>query len=226
MQLRETQWRGLLGLDVMPSKLPKMHARFSQSQCWAKQQHVLIGDLVRMPMLQKENVIKIVQRFSATSPYAGYTQGNLYIVYGVGLVFGDEQSVYWAFTRTVSRLHLFGPATPFGTRVLPAWIVDKAEKAVPVGRDLWDLIMRLRWVYIMFGQTFTSREAMLAMWDYCLRGEANLMTACAALLHRGICKEQNNLNSSLERASLIINQQISSLEETAELISQAQLYLP
>ena len=226
MQLREAQWRGLLGLHNMPAKLPKMHARFGESVCWARQQHVLDYDLLRMPELQKENVTKIVQRFSATSPYAGYTQGNLYIVYGVGLVFGDEQSVFWAFARTVNRLHVYGPSTPFGTRVLPTWVLDKAEKAVPVGRDLWDLTLRLRWIYIMFGQTFTTRDGMLAIWDYCLRGEANLLSTCAALLHRGICQEQHNRASSLERASLILNQKITSLQQTAELISQAQLYLP
>lgn len=226
MHLRETQWRAFLGLHTMPTKLPKMHAQFSASQCWARQLHVLDYDLVRMPVLQKENVTKIVQRYSATSPYAGYTQGNLYIVYGIGLVFADEQSVFWAFTRTVDRLHLFGPATPFGTRMLPTWIIDMADKAVPVGRDLWDLMLRLRWLYIMFGQTFTSREAMLAMWDYCLRGEANLMSTCAALLHRGISAQQSNASSPLEQASLILKQTVSTVEETAELISQAQLFLP
>ena len=223
MNLRQAKWRRLLGLHLT-SKLPKMHDRFNHSTHWQSQQNVLDNDLARMPQLRHDTVTKIVQRYSATLPYAGYTQGNLYIVYCIGLVFGDEPSVFWAFARMLHRLHAYGPTTPVGTHIFPAYILQHAESHVPIGLDMWDLIMRLRWAYIMFGQTFAHEEALLSVWDYCLQGNKHMHSLCFALLHRGIAQNYA-AECHLEIASKILNQSISSLAETAELISQAQLFL-
>ena len=224
MTLRQKLWRSMLGLHASGDKLPKVHARFKSSECWHEQEQVLQNDLVRMPLLQPDNVLKIIRRFCAASPYAGYTQGNLYLVYGIGMVFSDEQSVYWAFARVVKLVHPYGPSTPYGCHVVPQWLVSIVQH-IDIGRDMWDLIIRMRWLYIIFGQTFDTPEALLSAWDYCLRGSEHMYSLCAALLYRGLRLTYDADMCSLERASLILGQSVNSLEETADLISQAQLLL-
>jgi len=220
MHLREAQWRRHYHI---PSTLPKMHDRFLLSKVWQNQQHVLAIDIARMPPMRIENVTKIIRRFAATSPYAGYTQGNLYLMYAVGLVFSDELSVFWAYARTVRLVHRYGPSTPYGTHVVPDWVIAHAPAVLD--RDLWDILIRFRWLYIMFGQTVSTATGLLATWDYCLQGEAHLFSLCAALLLRGHALDFDACESNLERATLIIGQNIESTEHAAALISQAQLLL-
>lgn len=217
MKLREAQWRRYYRI---PSKLPMMHARFTASETWQAQQQVLDMDLHRMPPMRKDNVTKIILRFAATSPYAGYTQGNLYLVYALGLVFSDERSIFWAFAHMVQRLHRYGPTTPYGTRIVPDWVLSHAPE---LDRDLWDLIIRFRWLYVMFGQTMA--HGLLDVWDYCLKGEMHMFSLCAALLMRGSLLDCSQCESNLERANLIIGSTVDSEEEVAQLISQAQLLL-
>jgi len=217
MMLREAQWRRHYRI---PNKLPIMHARFTTSEVWQKQRQVLDMDLGRMPPMRKDNVTKIILRFAATSPYAGYTQGNLYLVYALGLVFSDERSIFWAFTHTVQRVHRYGPTTPYGTHVIPDWVISYAPA---LDRDLWDIIIRFRWLYVMFGQTI--HYGLLDTWDYCLKGDAHMFSLCAALLSRGSLLDYSSCESDLERAELILSQSVDSEEQVAELISQAQLLL-
>lgn len=217
MRLREAQWRRYYRI---PSKLPTMHARFTASETWQEQRQVLDMDLSRMPPMRKDNVTKIILRFAATAPYAGYTQGNLYLVYALGLVFSDERSIFWAFAHTVQRLHRYGPTTPYGTRIVPDWVISHAPE---LDRDLWDIIIRFRWLYVMFGQTMT--HGLLDVWDYCLKGETHMFSLCAALLMRGSLLDFSSCESNLERANLIIGSTVDSEEEVAQLISQAQLLL-
>ena len=228
MDLRQVQWRARLRLRS-PLRLPKMHDRFVQSSCWHRQKQVLNSDMIRMPYLHRGNVTKIVQRFAATSPYAGYTQGNLYIVYGIGLVYHDEQSVYWAYSRLIKRLDAYGPATPHGTLVLPHWLTSAANDIVPIGIDLWDLTIRLRWVYIMFGQNCTSSDNLLVIWDYCLKGMPHVFSLCAALLFNGllldISQPLSPAKCPLERAAEILDQPIDSSEFCARILCHAQLFL-
>ena len=228
MDLRQIQWRRWLRLRTA-LRLPKMHDRFCQSSYWCQQKQVLDVDIVRMPRMHKTNVTKIVQRFSATSPYAGYTQGNLYIMYGIGLVFHDEESVYWAYSRLIKRLDLYGPATPYGTHVLPLWLTSAANDIIPIGIDMWDLTIRLRWVYVMFGQNCTTSDSILIIWDYCLCSIAHVISLCAALLYNGlqidISQPQSPGVCALERACKILDQPITSSEFCAKILSRAQLFL-
>ena len=165
-----------------------------------------------------------MSRFAATLPYAGYTQGNLYLMYTLGLVFRDERAVYWAFVSTVQSVHKYGPATPYGRHVLPDWVLQNMPA---IDRSLAEICIRLRWLYIMFGQTFTTSDSILAVWDYCLLSSSHRLSLCAALIERGqAVLDFSECDSELERAQLIISQNITSSEDTACLISQAQLLLP
>lgn len=221
MQLRETQWRRVYNVR---RKLPKMHKRFLRSASWDSQSHVLEQDLSRMPPMNRDNVFKIVQRFAATLPYAGYTQGNLYLMYTLGHVFHEECALYWAFVSTVQSVHKYGPSTPYGVHIIPDWVIQYAPS---IDRSLCEILIRFRWLYIMFGQTFTSSASILVVWDYCLLGEAHRFSLCAALFARGESViDFSGCANELERAHLIISQNISSTEEAARVISQAQLLLP
>lgn len=220
MRLREARWRK--HYDI-PPRLPRVHRRFLSSLTWQKQKQVLENDLIRMPPMCHENVMLITRRFASTFPYAGYTQGNLYIMYVVGLVFSDELSVYWAFAKTVHRVHRYGPATPYGTRMIPQWVIDLAP---PIDPCLCDIIIRFRWMYILFGQTFVGHENILAAWDFCMHGDHHMVCLCAALLVRGtrtIMPDPSTCN--LEYMNDIVSQSVSSIKDTAQLISEAQLFL-
>lgn len=220
MQLREALWRQ--HFDI-PEKLPKMHRRFDRTDVWTVQMNQVIMDLKRMPPMCEHNVLKIVCRFSATSPYAMYTQGNLYLLYALGLVFSDECSTYWAFARMVKRVHKWGPTTPITAIMIPKWIM-RLGPVIP--GDTMAACIRFRWLYIMFGQTFKTKGALLAVWDYCMRSDIHALSLCAALLNYGQLITPYSENCcQLQRAATIFNIQISSETVTAGLISQAQLLL-
>ena len=224
MTLREGKWRRVLDLHA-PRRLPKMHTGFMDSTLWKAQLPVIMLDLMRMPRMNSTNVIRIVSRFAATAPYGGYTQGNLYLMYGIGLVFSDETSVYWAFTRAVQYVNVYGPQTPYGKHEVPDWVVNVANQHALLDRDLWDVMIRLRWLYVMFGQTFETRDGMLSAWDYVLTSRDHMFSLCAALLQRASCMEFSRCQCNLERASLIVSQTVESTEDAAFIISQAQLFL-
>lgn len=220
MQLREAKWRKHF---CIPSKLPKMHERFLSSEVWELQSKCCAQDLDRMPPMCRGNVIQIISRFAATSPYAGYTQGNLYLIFVLGLVFNDEKSIYWAFARTVKRVHHWGPATSPGTPVLPQWVVQYFPH---LPHNLAHDMIRFRWLYIMFGQTFTSTTSLLTVWDYCMLSDKHAHSFCAALiLHAQDVIPFQRDRCELERSNLIISIKIESETVTAHLVSKAQTLL-
>ena len=227
MHLREAQWLALLRLQDA-THLPRMHAGFTASDRWRQEQlPIIVMDMSRMPSMHSQNVLRVIARFSATAPYGGYTQGNLYLLYAAGLVFDDEVRVYWAFERLVHRVDRYGPTTPYGARLVPDWVVGAGQPYAELDRDMWDLLIRLRWIYVLFGQTFATHAGLLAACDFALQGPSDfgMFALCAALLERGNDMDLSMCECSLERASLIIGQKVLSDEEAAFIISRAQLFL-
>lgn len=217
MHLRERQWRQIY---YIRKKLPKVSASFTQSKQWLQQRSVLEQDLPRMPPMNHQNVTKIIRRFAATLPYAGYTQGNLYLVYAIGMVFKDELTVFWAFACTVQKVHRFGPTTPYGVHIVPDYVFSLAPG---IERSLWDIMVRFRWLYIMFGQTFPRADLILPVWDYILISRRRMFNMCAALVHHGMRSiDFSECHTELEKAQRIIGQVIDTPEEVASLISHAQ----
>jgi hypothetical protein len=135
--------------------------------------------------------------------------------------------VYWAFERLVHRVDRYGPATPYGNRLVPDWVVDVGQPYAELDRDMWDLLIRLRWIYVLFGQTFATHAGLLAACDFALQGpsDVGMFALCAALLERGKDMDLGMYDCSLERASIIIGQKVLSDEEAAFIITRAQLFL-
>lgn len=217
--LRECVWRDLLKLPSAP--LPPVCQRFRDSRTWASQTHVLDLDLSRMPYLHKDNVRKIVMRHAATMPNHGYCQGNLYLIYVLGTVFSDEASIYWAYSRMCQRTHCFGPSTYSAKTVpLPPWIMSRARRVSDIPDETWDLLLRLRWLFIMFGQTFVSHKCLCAVWDYCVHARNRMLCVCAALLEHPVAA--STCACPLEVANQLVSVQITDISDTAAIIASAQ----
>jgi len=141
----------------------------------------------------------------------------------MALVLRDEMSLYWGYRRICRILHPFGPDTSYDSRVVPDHVYD----AMPfeVDRDIFDVSLRLRWLYIMFGQTFATSSGLCAIWDYVLPRFTNMYRVCTALIARGIAREPQPVvdgKCSLERLSDILCIQIHSDAAVAEIIAYAQ----
>jgi len=178
-----------------------------------------------MPYLHKANVRKIVMRHAATMPNHGYCQGNLYILYVLGMVFRDEASIYWAYSRMCQRIHCFGPdAFSESTVVMPPWLLRRAREASDIDDFTWDMILRLRWLFIMFGQTFVSHRCLCAVWDYCIHTRQRMFCVCAALLEHAVATRtvDDECICALEAASELVAVQVDRVEDTAAIIARAQ----
>jgi len=218
MELREQQWRDRL-IGSQSRRLPKMLPKFCSTDVWLRQQEVLDNDLRRMPRMDHDNVYRIVMRHAATAPSCGYIQGNLYILYLIGLVFRDERSIFWAYARLTLAQSRYGPNTAYGRLVIPDWVLPEEE----VDRELWDLMIRLRWLFIIFGQTFPDPMNLCAIVDYALRGEDHMHSICAALIRHLLpaCTPA----CPMERMAELFGMQIKDQRSTALIIGLASQIL-
>lgn len=217
MNLREHLWRSKLKLDA--TQLPKVSSTFQSSSTWKRQDIVLHADLKRMPHLHAQNVRAIVLRHAATMPTQGYIQGNLYIMCPLGYVFNDEASVFWAYTRVCHHINCFGPNTDYDKHVVPTWLIKHAHRVVPIPYDIWDLMIRLRWLFIMFGQTFVHPDCICSVWDYCLREKQRMYCVCAALIDAASVVDND---CPYTWASDIVSTEITTSESTARILAAAQ----
>jgi len=227
MHLREAQWQALLRLGDA-TQLPRMHAKFTLSPRWQLEQlPIVVLDISRMPSMHIQNVLKVIARFSATAPYGGYTQGNLYLLYAAGLVYDDEIRVYWAFERLVHRVNRYGPSTASNIRLVPGWVIAIARHYAPIDCNTWHLLLRLRWIYVLFGQTFVTHAGLLSACDFALHGKSDIgiFALCAALLERASGTDMSQYGCDLEIASAMIGHKVVSDEDAACVISRAQLFL-
>lgn len=221
MLLRERRWRYLLKLDQGRRKLPRIYSKYTHSRIWTEQLPTITQDLRRMPRMNSANVIKLIQRHAATSPYHPYTQGHLYLIYAMGLVFKDEASLFWGYKAMCSTLYRYGPDTQQHVRVVPDWVFACVRSST-LDRNMWDNLVRFRWIYIMFGQTFTTPETLCAAWDFVLLDTHRLHCMCAALLQFSL--EQSAPHDEaceLQRASELISVQISTKEAAAAVLAKA-----
>jgi len=170
--------------------------------------------------MDRGNVIKLVKRHAATVPWHPYTQGHLYLIHTMAHVLRDELSLYWGYRRICRLLHPFGPDTAYGTHVVPDYVY--AILPFDVDREVFDVVLRFRWLYIMYGQTFTTTSGLCAIWDYILPQFANIYRVAAALLAHSLAHEVCTDNCSLERLSDIASIQIHSDTVVAEIIAYAQ----
>jgi hypothetical protein len=224
MSLRQGQWRKSLKLPASLS-LPRMHRNYLQSRSWQKLLEVVRHDLARMPPMNDTNVVRVLSRFSATAPYGGYTQGNLYLLYAIGLVYHDEQTIYWSLHNAVRFVHPFGPTTLPDARVIPAWVIAVVTPYAFLDDMTWSLLIRLRWIYVLFGQTFEARDGLLAVWDFVIAGYDNLYCMCAALLLQASTIDFTDCGCPHERASRIMSKKVLTTHATAAIISRAQQFL-
>lgn len=223
MQLREHIWRRRLQLKAR-KLLPKIYKTYSNTDTWTKQLQVLECDLARMPHMNRGNVIKLVQRHAAAVPNHPYTQGHLYLIRTMALVFGDESSLFWGYTHICRFLYPYGPDTAWGVHVLPRWIFDATRDKLQMCPDLFDVVLRMRWVFILFGQTFTSSSCICTVWDYVLNNAARVHRLCYALLMHGLEHEPEECKNMcpLQRMSLLVSAKFESDVVVAGLIARAQ----
>ena len=221
MHLREHLWRKRLRLK-RHRLLPKMYQRYDRTPTWAAQLNVLDNDLARMPHMNRGNVIKLVQRHAATVPWHPYTQGHLYLIQTMAYVLHDESSLFWGYTRICQQLHPYGPDTQWGSRVIPDWVYGAISDKMDVCRDLFDVVIRFRWIYILFGQTFTTPSAICTVWDYALSGTGCIHRLCHALLTYAAEREDQNDMCAVQRLSLMASIQIETDTDAAEIIARAQ----
>ena len=218
MQLRECLWRKLLRLPDAP--LPRVAKRFCKSTTWAQQTDVLDHDIRRMPCLHKENVRKIVMRHAATMPNHGYCQGNLYLIYVLGRVFRDEQSIFWAYQRMCQRIHCFSPESYQPDVLLPTWLLHQAQALSNIPVDTWDLLLPALAIHHVWanrrvspmpvrcvGLPHSSKQAH-AVHVFCA-----VEYAAATLTWDDVCV--------LEKARYLIAVQVKSIQDTAALIARA-----
>lgn len=221
MLLREKRWRQRLKLDNVSRRLPKIYKRYAATQIWEQQLLTIKQDMRRMPTMNHNNVVKLVQRHAATTPWHPYTQGHLYLIYVMGLVLRDEASLFWGYRHICGALYRYGPDTGQGTKVVPDWVF-KAVQNSEVERSMWDNLVRFRWIYIMFGQTFVTPETICAVWDYLLMDTHRMHCMCAALL--AYSAERVTVSSGacpLEVAAHIISIRVETVESAAEILAKA-----
>jgi len=199
-----------------------MYQRYDKTPVWAAQLHVLDQDLKRMPYMNRTNVIRLVQRHAATVPWHPYTQGHLYIIRTMAFVLHDESSLFWGYTRICRQLYPYGPDTVWGSRVVPDWVYDAIVDKVDVCRDLFDVVIRFRWIYILFGQTFTTPSTICTAWDYVLSGTGCIHRLCHALLLYAVDRVDRDAICAIQQLSLLASIQIDSDADVAEIIAQAQ----
>lgn len=220
MHLREALWRQKLKL--VAARLPPISGSFQSSSAWKVQDRTLLRDLRRMPRMNADNVRRIVMRHAATMPSHGYIQGNLYLMYAIGCVFHDEASVFWAYTRVCHQTSCFGPDYMHVPAVVPEWLVTLAHGCVPIEKHIWDKLIRFRWLFIMFGQTFVHAPCLCAVWDYCLQDKHRMFCVCAALLGHASAQERPDKPCLLALASDMVAIQVDSVALTAELLATAK----
>ena len=223
MLLRERLWRDKLNLKKQKT-LPKVYHNYSCTNLWVDQLHVLDMDLARMPRMNRQNVIKLVKRHAAMVPNHPYTQGHLYLIRTMALVFGDECSLFWGYSRICRMLHPYGPDTAWGKIILPTWVFKTISGKLDICQDMFDVVIRLRWVYILFGQTFTNTTCICTIWDYILNDTLRIHKLCCALLTYGIEHEcaSSATMCDVQRFSMIVSAQYDSEVVAAELIARAQ----
>lgn len=222
MHLRETRWRQLLKLGHSQRPLPRMYHKYYLTQTWTDQLPTIAQDLRRMPSMNYDNVVKLIKRHAATNPWHPYTQGHLYLIYAIGLVFKDEASLFWSYKTICSTLYQYGPDTRQNAIIVPDWVFDSVSN-IKLDRTMWDNLVRFRWLYILFGQTFVTPETLCAAWDFVLLDRHRMMCMCAALLEYSA--QHTCVQSSvceLERASRLISIQVDSTESAATVLALAQ----
>lgn len=221
MSLRERLWCRKLAI-TKKCKLPRVNKHYIKSGSWEKQQPYIDLDLNRMPSMHRENVYKLVRRHAATTPWHPYTQGHLYLIYGIALVLRGEHAMYWGYNRLCHFVYPYGPDTPYDKLVVPEQVFNVVKGRIPVCRKLFDVVIRMRWLYIMFGQTFTTPATLCIIWDFVLLNATNIYRLSYVLLQHALEQEvYNNHCCNTERFSNLVSIQISCPLVAARLIAQA-----
>lgn len=224
MAFRERNWCRRLKVN-RNKKLPKVHPRFLQSQFWADQIDCIDRDLPRMPHMHRENVCRIVRRHAASTPWHPYTQGHLYLIYVAALVMRHEGTLFWTYNRLCHRVFKFGPDTSYSTKVIPSCVYDSVQHQIDVCPVLFEVVIRMRWLFIMFGQTFTTPESVCVAWDYLLIDQKNMFKLAIALLQRSWSDtEILDVGCGLERLQNMVAISVPCAIEAAELVAFAQDY--
>ena len=223
MLLREQQWRKRLRI-TNKRKLPALAKAYGKSTAWEAQEAVVDMDLGRMPHMHRSNVHRLVQRHAATYPWHPYTQGHLYLIYGIALVLQGENAIFWGYSRLCHTVFPFGPDTPYDKTVLPHYVYSAASKHITVCRKLFDVTIRMRWLYIMYGQTFTSQEALCTAWDYLLIDRSHMFRLAAVLLAYAIEMDPFYVPNEcgLQRFDRIVRVKVECPTVAAKLIAEAQ----
>ena len=221
MSLRERLWCRKLAI-TKKCRLPRVNKHWLKSGTWEKQQPHIDLDLTRMPRMHRENVYKIVQRHAATTPWHPYTQGHLYLIYGIALVLRGEHALYWGYTRLCHFVYPYGPDTPYDKVVVPEPVFEVVNAHFTVCRNLFDVVIRMRWLYIMFGQTFTTPATLCIIWDYVLLDTVNIFRLSYVLLDYALEHEiKDDRCCNTERLSKLVSIQINCPLVAAQLIAKA-----
>ena len=227
MSMRYTCWSRKLGLK--DKKLPQITQRFMASSRWHDQKCVLDLDLMRTEHINPVNATRTMLRYACSMPSFGYSQGNLYILRPVLLVYTDETEVFWVFTRIMDMVNIFGPMNRdvnFRRSGIPTWVTDEfIIHNSDMDMEWLQIAIQLRWLYVLWGQSCSNLEIQCALMDYAVAGRLHMYQLAAAMIRRFHPRVSHH-DDTMVRFKLLFEIQIQSLDEVAFIIASAATQFP
>jgi len=216
--LRRRRWHKWLITRRIPAVLPKIPRSFLKSRQWDDQMYTLKQDYKRICGLGDLDVVSINARYASNMHAMGYTQGYLYLLRSLYLVFGnDETIVYWSFVRLVDTVRPYGPVGKVmgGPKDIRR-ILEYADSAFDA--DILIDIVTVRWGFILFAQTIVCDACLLAVWDVILQDTRYIQCVMAAILQT----YRYDSPETMMRLQMTCDVQIKTQEETATVLSVAR----
>lgn len=212
-------------LDIGESlALPPVSVSFASSSLWAEQCQILRRDLERTPGIHHTNAQRILLRYACAMPCFGYSQGNLYVYRAICEVFDSEREVFWAFTRAMDIVNIYGPLNSdvkFRNSGLPEWVTREFTKHSPSMDIEWlHFGIQLRWFFLMWGQTCSTVGIQCSLMDYALQGRLYMYRLAAAMI-RVFHSRVLQFDDPMEKFQQLFQIQIQTEEEAALIITTA-----
>ena len=220
--LRRRVWFDTLvdkpGMWKRSPDLPRVPRAFVNSSQWGDQLYTLKQDYKRMPQMGNLDVVSINARYASNMHALGYTQGYLYLLRSLYLVFGnDEPIVYWSFVALIDIVRPYGPVGksmggPRGIRR----VIEYADPAFDV--DLMIDLVTVRWGFIIFSQTFVDDACLLCVWDAVVRDKRYIQCIIASMLQ---CIRFDAIDDPMVRLQMTCDQRIDCVNMTSHILSVA-----
>jgi hypothetical protein len=213
--LRRRRWHDWLITRRVPPVLPKVPRSFLKSKQWDDQLYTLKQDYKRICGLGDLDVVRINARYASNMHAVGYTQGYLYLLRSLYMVFGnDEAIVYWSFVRLVDIVRPYGPVGkamggPRGIRRILEYADPDFDEEILID------IVSVRWGFILFAQTIVCDDCLLATWDVLLQDTRYIQCVMAAILKT----YRYDHPEAMMRLQMTCDVQIKTQEEASTVLS-------